>query len=69
MALQIDVPFTALVGVNLDGMAFVAPMNRYGKFAIKSDFHFWIILDIPFHFPCLRLFGLGCFPSLILITL
>ncbi len=50
MSLQVDVPFAAFVGIDLDGMAFIAPMNRYGEFAIKGDFHFWVVLDVPFHF-------------------
>lgn len=50
MALQIDVPFAASVGVDFDGMAFVAPVNRYGEFAIKSNFDFRIVFDVPFHF-------------------
>jgi len=50
MALQVDVPFAAFVGIDLNGMALVAPMNGYGEFAIKRDFHFWIVLDVPFHF-------------------
>jgi len=56
LALQIDVPFPVFVGVNFDGMAFVAPMNSYGEFAIKGNFHFRIIFDVPFHFCNLRLF-------------
>ena len=60
MALQIDIPFALFVGVDLDGMAFVAPMNSYGEFAIKGDFHFWIIFDVPFHFRY-PLYVIACF--------
>jgi len=55
MPLQVDVPFAAFVGIDLDGMAFIAPMNRYGEFAIKGDFNFWVVLDVPFHFRYPRL--------------